>query len=431
MLAIAIAIISRWFFTLLVSLILSGSLAADSVTAKANDYEEIETLQFSSEGDKLLLITPSSHGITSGLLSLSNKLSKLGVEVWVADPFSTWFLPEGLSSLGKIPTTAYAGLISKAHQHASLTGKKLYLFTFDRGTQGLLEATRKWQAGNQEQILDGVILASPNLYRKTPSAGKSGEFLPIAKATNHPIFLFSTEKSTLALRLQDTISALKSGGSDVFAKVLHGVRDRFFFRTDASQQEKLMTEGFPKMIIQAMRMTSLYAKLRLVAPIPHVQIAARSKVSTGKLLPYKGTLSVKDFKLEDLSGKQHSLSNYKGQVVLLNFWASWCPPCVHEMPSMSQLNATLSNKPFSILAVNLGEPRADIEQFIETHPVNFPVLLDSKQILPKAWKVFAFPTSFIVDKQGKIRFSVAGGIDWNEQFVRNAIDMLVEEKNSL
>jgi len=415
----------RGFFALLLGSMLSGSLLAAPITQLSN--EDVETVQYSSKGDKLLLIVPSSHGITSGLTSLSKKLSEQGVEVWLADPFSTWFLPEGRSSMAKIPTLAYAELINKAYQHANVTGKKLYLFAFDDGTQRLLEATRQWQLHHSDKILEGAILVSPNVYQKTPEAGKSGAFLPIVKATNLPIFLFSAEKSTLSLRLKNTLATLKNGGSDVFAKVQHGVRNRFFFRPDASKEEKKLTEKFPNLIIQAMRMTRLYARLRTVAPIAQVALPDETKVNTSKLLPYKGTLEAMDFTLDDLSGKQHSLSSYKGQVVLLNFWASWCPPCVHEMPSMSQLNATLEDKPFSVLAVNLGEPRANIEQFIKKHPVNFSVLLDPKKTLPKAWNVFAFPTSFIIDKQGKIRFSVAGGIDWNEQPVRDAIDSLLRD----
>lgn len=408
-------------------LLVTSPLTAETNPALMSTDEEVEVHRFPAEGGKLLLIAPSSHGITKGLIALSEGLSQLGVEVWVADPFATWFLPEGASSLNKIPPAAYAGLITKARNHASAAGKEFYLLAFDRGTRRLLEAARQWQTRHQASVLDGVILVSPDLYGKTPAAGDTGIFLPIAKATNLPVFLFDTEKSTLSLRLPDTIAALEYGGSDVFVKVLHGVRNRFFFRPDATAQEQAMTTDFPAMITQAMRLTRLYAKSRTAAPISRQKVAAQTSVNTGKLLPYRGTLKAQDFEREDLSGKQHSLSDYRGQVVLLNFWASWCPPCVHEMPSMSQLNITMDNKPFTILAVNLGESRGDIGQFVKKHPVNFPILLDPGQSLPKVWKVFAFPTSFILDKLGRIRYSVAGGIDWNEKSVRDVIEGLTRE----
>lgn len=418
---------SELLFIFCIALVLSSPLAAANEDASPTPADDVETIEFSADGDKLLLVAPSSHGITKGLLTLSERLSRVGVEVWVADPFSTWFLPEGPSSLRKIPTSAYTRLIAKAQAKADASGKQLYLFAFDRGAQRLLEAARQWQKNQPTQVLNGVVLVSPDLYRRTPAAGETGELLPIAKAINLPIFLFSTEKSTLALRIADTVSALENGGSDVFTNVLSGVRNRFFFRPDADAHEQAITANFPALILRAMRLSGMYAKPRVVAPLPRTQTTARTGTATGKLLPYRGTLTVQNFTREDLAGTRHALSDYRGRVVLLNFWASWCPPCVHEIPSMSQLNAALADQPFIILAVNLGETRQEIEQFVKQHPVNFPILLDPEQSLPKDWRVFAFPTSFILDKQGRIRYSVAGAIDWNDPAVRGAIDSLIEE----
>ena len=422
---LAAASTSRWLFITSLTLCLSFPLAAE--VAIDSTSEDVETIEFPADGDKLLLVIPSSHGMTKGLQTLAESLSRAGVEVWLADPFSTWFLPEAPSSLQKIPTAAYASLIAKARAQATATGKRLYLFAFDRGAQHLLEAARQWQAGQPTQVMDGVILLSPDLYIKTPAAGAPGELLPIARATNLPIFLFSTEKSTLALRLADTVTALESGGSDVFTSVLTGVRNRFFFRPDANDQEREMAADFPALILRAMRLSGMYARTRAAAPLPHTQAEVRTGTATGKLLPYRGTLTVQDFTRQDLAGTRHTLSDYRGRVVLLNFWASWCPPCVHEIPSMSQLNTTLADQPFAILAVNLGEERQDIEQFVEQHPINFPVLLDPGQRLPRDWKVFAFPTSYILDKQGRVRYSVAGAIDWNDAAVRGAVEGLIGE----
>ena len=117
----------------------------------------------------------------------------------------------------------------------------------------------------------------------------------------------------------------------------------------------------------------------------------------------------------------------RGEVTLVNFWASWCPPCVHEMPSMSRLNDDYREQPFTILAINLGERIEDIQNFLQQHPVNFPVLLDPQQQLPRQWKVFAFPTSYIIDKQGRIRYSVAGGIDWTSDEAKRAIQGLLDQ----
>lgn len=83
---------------------------------------------------------------------------------------------------------------------------------------------------------------------------------------------------------------------------------------------------------------------------------------------------------------------------------------------------------FDILAVNLGEDKSSIETFLQQHPVNFSVLLDPGQTQPKQWKVFAFPTSYLLDKNGRIRYSVAGGIDWNEPEIQQIVNELLNER---
>ncbi len=117
--------------------------------------------------------------------------------------------------------------------------------------------------------------------------------------------------------------------------------------------------------------------------------------------------------LKDLNGKTHDLKQYRGQVVLINFWATWCPPCRAEMPSMQRLKAKMAGKPFVILAVDMGETEADVKAYIRQIKTDFTVLLDKDGRALKAWKVFAFPTSYIVDAQGKIRYGLYGASEWD------------------
>lgn len=120
-----------------------------------------------------------------------------------------------------------------------------------------------------------------------------------------------------------------------------------------------------------------------------------------------------DFTLRDLKGQQHKLSDYRGKVVFLNFWATWCPPCTAEIPSMERLNEVLGNKDFVMLAVNTDEDIKDLEDFVKEHPHNFTVLSDAEGVAQKLYKVDKFPETFIIDRQGKIVEHIIGARDWS------------------
>ena len=123
------------------------------------------------------------------------------------------------------------------------------------------------------------------------------------------------------------------------------------------------------------------------------------------------------------------LKQFENQVVLVNFWATWCPPCVHEMPSMQRLSEKLIGDPFVILGVNIAEEETVVKAFLQ-HKVNvdFPILLDIHGNAMRQWNVMAFPTSFVIDKQGKIRYALFGSVDWETPEIVNKIETLIKEK---
>ena len=125
--------------------------------------------------------------------------------------------------------------------------------------------------------------------------------------------------------------------------------------------------------------------------------------------------------LQDLEGRPHRLQDYRGKVVLINFWATWCEPCREEMPSMNKLRASLAGRPFAVLAVNLAEPETRIRDFMRRVPMDFPVLLDRDTSAAKAWKARVLPASYLVDPDGRIRYSVLGELDWTRERVRKTI----------
>jgi len=116
--------------------------------------------------------------------------------------------------------------------------------------------------------------------------------------------------------------------------------------------------------------------------------------------------------LEDMTGRLHRLSDYRGRVVLVNFWATWCAPCREEMPSIEHLRQSLAGEPFDVLAVNLAEPRSRIERFLAGMPLGFPVLLDPDTRTARDWRARILPASYLVDASGRIRYVHYGDLDW-------------------
>ena len=119
--------------------------------------------------------------------------------------------------------------------------------------------------------------------------------------------------------------------------------------------------------------------------------------------------------LKDLDGRTHDLAALRGKVVLVNFWATWCPPCRREMPSMQRLKDALAGEPFEVLAVDVGEDPDTIHAFASQLDASlaFPILLDTRSCAMQAWKVAGLPTTYLVDKQGRIIANAVGGREFD------------------
>ncbi|MBE9559176.1 MAG: TlpA family protein disulfide reductase [Proteobacteria bacterium] len=138
-----------------------------------------------------------------------------------------------------------------------------------------------------------------------------------------------------------------------------------------------------------------------------------SSVQAATLKPVEGKVAAPALTLKDLNGKTHDLKDYRGQVVLVQFWATYCGPCRQEMPSMNKMKAKMGDVPFKILAVDMGETEAEVKQFVSEVKPEFTILMDEDGQSIGDWKVFAAPSNFIVGPEGNIRYTLFGGVEWD------------------
>lgn len=136
-----------------------------------------------------------------------------------------------------------------------------------------------------------------------------------------------------------------------------------------------------------------------------------------------------DFTLNGVLGKTYSLSQYRGKVALVNFWATWCPPCRAEMPSIEKLYSALSGYPFEVFALDQSEAQSTVFAYLgELDPMpTFPVLLDQTGSVADAFKVEGIPTTYLVDKAGKIAYKAVGGRDYASPAIRDIVVKLMKE----
>ena len=386
---------------------------------------EVPVRVYPADGGRLLLWLPSEYGPLDVYARQAEALQAMGFESWVADPFAAYFLPVAPSSLAAMPESMVGALVEAAH---AATGKTVFVVTHDKGAALALAGLRQWQAGGaRSDVLGGVIMISPYLLEGTPEAGEDARYLPIAAATNLPVFVLQPVKSPLYWRLPALRRELATGGSPYFLQTLPAVRDRFFFRPDATAIERESGDVLSHLLARSVRLLATQPVTLAAAPLATTVAPAPSPRTSRELAPYRGDPVPPPLALPDLNDALRDLADERGSVVLVNFWASWCPPCVHEMPSMQQLSDRFAGRPFTILAVNLAEPVEDIRPFVEQLGLRFPVLLDPRGTAIEQWKVFAYPTSYVIDKQGNIRYALFGAIDWMEPDTVARIEALISE----
>lgn len=167
---------------------------------------------------------------------------------------------------------------------------------------------------------------------------------------------------------------------------------------------KLLKLSVLQIIIALLGSTALFA----VPPSPW-----EIEGLTGKKAP--------DFTLKDINNRPFNLSSLRGKVVILNFWASWCPPCRAEMPSLNNLYREFRNKGLEVVAISTDRFDSAVKDYISKNPLNITVLIDSDNRVSRQFKVFSIPTTFLIDRNGIIIERYLGEEDWTSPEIKKKI----------
>lgn len=154
--------------------------------------------------------------------------------------------------------------------------------------------------------------------------------------------------------------------------------------------------------------------------------AAVSDDKMQTLSPLAKPFSAPDFNLKGEDGKTYRLFDYRGKVVVLNFWATWCPPCREEMPSMERAHQKVKSEKIVILAVNVGETEGKVFEFTGRYPVTFPLPLDIDGTVIQKYPVIGLPTTFVIDPHGIVTHRAIGGREWDSDILLNQLRKMLK-----
>lgn len=415
---------------------LTGSAAADSNQKPLNHHDytlwnrlpsheinfpngdsltvtEVHTQQANAAKNRLYIWIGNTYPPNDGTALLAQHLSHSGT-LWYLDTPDALFLPRSKNALRNLKGDYLVPLLDTATKQY----KQVVVIALEVASISALRGIRQWQvntsSSKQRNRLKNVVLLYPNLFVDTPIAGHARRLFPISKETALPITIIQSDRGALA-DLKSTIQSLRSGGSLVRQEILKNSTDGEFhfhnMRVMAKRTANDILSGIRQQQIHAARIHYQIAQLEPSAVLEHPPV---SQVIRGMKRFDPPIPMPSNIVLHDLNGHKIDVKKaYAGKALLVNFWATWCPHCVEEIPSMNRALKHLNNQHFAMVSVDYREPKSVVNSFTKKVAVDFPVLLDEKGDVASKWKVFAFPSSFLVDRNGMIRYSINAGNIWD------------------
>jgi len=404
-----------------------GADSAEEITVEIHDTD-LSLFRFYAEGEHLIIWVSPGFGDHQRSYSVAEAVSKRGIEVWHIDLAESLFLTQSTNTLRALDGRYVAGLISEAHKQ---TGKNVTLMTRSYAALPALRGARLWQLQaaqvkqNQAGYFTGAILFSPELYSEIPPLGLEPVYDPIAFSTNIPIMLYQSGRRGNRWQLDKTLEYLQDGGAAVYLKILPGVTGVFYIK-DIAEETTAVLNQLPEDIERVVHMLK-----RIPTPITANDLVAGNTPETSSLditlRPFMSDMAPLEINLNNASGESFTRVDFTGKVTLVNFWASWCGPCVEEIPALNRLREMMKDRPFELISINYAEKPEQIRDFLNMVKVDFPVLLDEDGSYSAKWNVLVYPATFIIASDGNIVYGVNGAIEWDSAEVTGKLDALMGE----
>ena len=418
----------RILFCSLLSLFSVNTHAYETIDLKLDSGLSMSLTQYQGNGRSLLLWLPSERGFGVNYIPTAMNLSALDYDVWAVNLHESYFVPASRESLDEVEIDDLTGLL----EHARKMGfRNVYIISSGRSMQLALKMAYQWQQRHPDQnLLRGLISFSPHLISGRTEMGEEASYVEIASYSNLPVYLLQPQFSTKFARSQEIARQLQQGGSQVYVHYLKGVQGGFHMRPneDLSDRDLSVREQLPYIIssaIQLLGKTSVGTLDKGYQDSTEGNETLKLTIELPGLHPFTGEKVPPLLSLADLKGRPFNLQEMKGRVVLVNFWATWCGPCVEEIPSLARLVERLKGHSFEVVAVNIGESAEEIQKFIRSMPVNFKILLDKDGSAVRDWNVYAYPSNYLIDKTGLIQYSYRGALEWDAAPIIKTIEELL------
>jgi thiol-disulfide isomerase/thioredoxin len=402
----------------------SAVFAGEELEVELKSGNTISIDAYPSKSDTLFIYLPSGRGFGVGYKATAKQLATNGYNVWALDLHSSYMIAKYRSSVNRFNVDDLVNLIAIAKAKSF---KNIYFLTTGRGVQLALKTAYQWQLKNpNSDLLKGHIFHSPHLIDGRPSLGSVAKYINISKVSNLPIYVLLPQFGTKFMRSKEIYSQLKTGGSAVFMHRLTGVGSGFHMKNmqDLSKLGIKAKTGLADTYHQAVQLMKTTSVPKILPTDADINANTKVTLSEPFLQKYNGKQNL-PLTLKTLEGKTVQITDYKGQVLLINFWASWCNPCIVEIPSLVRLQQKFNQKAFKIITINIGETQHKIAKFIKKVELLLPVLLDDNGQAVKDWGVYAYPSNFLIDKDGVIRYGYRGALEWDNQGVVDIVQSLL------